>query len=77
MVKEQKGHEERLKKMFEMFECNNCKYVFDIPEVKKPDAGHVLTPYDFRSDRVEPIRFCPLCLSTKITKIIIPDDAEI
>ena len=55
--------------MQKMYKCLNCYNFFDTPEVKKPDAGHVLTPYDFRSDRVEPIRFCPVCMTTNIEKM--------
>ncbi|WP_310605077.1 hypothetical protein [Anaerosporobacter sp.] len=46
--------------------CKNCNEKFDIPETKRPDAGHVITPYELRYNKVKPVQFCPYCFSTNI-----------
>lgn len=52
-----------------MYKCNDCKQPFYYPKVKRPDAGLVNGNGILGLRVVEPIKFCPHCLSTKIEKV--------
>lgn len=51
-----------------MWKCMNCSVDFDFPEIKLPDAGMVSGVGILGMQRIEPVKFCPECLSTKIKK---------
>lgn len=59
-----------------MYKCRNCGKIFDVAEVKKPDAGHTITPYEFRTDQVKPLVFCPHCLSLDISVLNVNVDSK-
>jgi hypothetical protein len=49
-----------------MWRCKECDSSFDFPEIKRPDAGMISGEGILGLRKVEPVRFCPECLSTKI-----------
>ena len=51
-----------------MWKCGDCGSNFEFPEIKRPDAGHVLGVGILGLKKVNPVRFCPECLSTKIER---------
>ena len=46
--------------------CMNCKAEFDAPEVKRPDAGITNGIGILGMEKMDPVKFCPECFSTKI-----------
>lgn len=52
-----------------MYKCLECSNIFENPEIKRPDAGHILTPYEVQLHKISPLRLCPLCMSTKLCKL--------
>ena len=49
-----------------MYKCLECDNIFDNPEIKRPDAGHVIMPYETLLHEISPLRLCPVCMSTRI-----------
>lgn len=52
-----------------MYKCNHCISEFQHPEIKRPDAGCVNGIDIFGNRNMQPVKFCPVCLSTKIEKV--------
>lgn len=52
-----------------MYECEVCKSEFPFPEVKRPDAGMVSGEGILGIRKIEPVKFCPECLSVKIKEV--------
>ena len=61
------GYEKHDYKPF-MYECMDCKSEFDTPEVKRPDAGITNGIGILGMRKMDPVKFCPKCFSTKIEK---------
>lgn len=53
-----------------MWICNQCKKQFLFPEIKRPDAGPVRGEGILGFRKMEPVQFCPECMSTDIEKIM-------
>lgn len=51
-----------------MWTCNNCKINFYFPVEKKPDAGFTHPVGILGMRTIEPVKFCPGCMSTNIEK---------
>lgn len=51
-----------------MWECRDCGRKFQFPEIKRPDAGLVSGIGILGLRKVNPVSFCPICLSTKIER---------
>lgn len=51
-----------------MWKCMNCNIEFEFPEIKKPDAGLVFGVDILGLRKIEPVKFCPKCLSTRINQ---------
>lgn len=51
-----------------MFKCLECGNIFDSPEIKRPDAGHTVMPYEILLHEISPLRLCPACMSSRIEK---------
>ena len=51
-----------------MWKCGDCDSNFEFPEIKRPDAGLVSGVGILGLKKVNPVRFCPECLSTKIER---------
>lgn len=49
-----------------MYKCNKCKSEFMHPEVKRPDVGLVIGVGILGFRKMEPVSFCPECMSTDI-----------
>lgn len=52
-----------------MYKCKKCEEVFPFPEIKRPCAGHVRGEGILGFRKMEPVKFCPECLSTDIEQI--------
>ena len=52
-----------------MYKCKHCNKEFPHPEVKRPDAGLVNGKGILGLRVIEPIKFCPRCLSIDVEKI--------
>lgn len=52
-----------------MWKCCDCNSNFDIPETKRPDAGLVPGHGILGTVKLSPVRFCPVCLSTRIENV--------
>lgn len=52
-----------------MYKCEKCKSEFPFPEVKRPDAGLTKGDGILGYRKMEPVKFCPECFSTKIKKM--------
>lgn len=52
-----------------MWKCNQCKKQFLFPEIKRPDAGLVRGEGILGFRKMEPVQFCPECMSTDIEKV--------
>ncbi len=50
----------------DMWKCGHCNTEFEFPEIKKPDAGLVFGVGILGLRKMEPVKFCPSCLSTMI-----------
>lgn len=51
------------------YECKNCNSEFDVPEVKMPDAGFTNGIGILGMKKMDPVKFCPECFSTKIEEV--------
>lgn len=51
-----------------MWKCNQCQKEFAFPEIKRPDAGLVRGEGILGFRKMEPVSFCPECMSTNIQK---------
>lgn len=49
-----------------MYKCKDCKEVFDFPEIKRPDSGMAHARDIYGRLEIEPVFFCPACMSHKI-----------
>lgn len=53
-----------------MWKCHQCKNEFLFPEIKRSDAGLVNGEGILGLRKMDPVSFCPECMSTDIEKII-------
>lgn len=58
--------EVNLERRADMWKCRDCGSNFEFPEVKRPDAGLVSGVGILGLRKLNPVNFCPDCLSTKI-----------
>ena len=52
-----------------MYLCKECNLEFPFPEVKRPDAGLVKGEGILGLRNIDPVKFCPECLSVNIEEV--------
>ena len=64
-----------IKEEVDMYRCDSCKEEFRHPEIKMPDTGLVRGEGILGMAKLDPVKFCPECLSTQIEEV--KDDSEV